>query len=167
MATDGPIEMVPFLDVTTGRLVQIPATELRGDAVQVQLQGVRGPVWTVPADLKTAESRHPLFTHDTQALIAHIRTVFAEHRPATFEEWQDGFRRESDPASEIALWLHAARVYKAFADAESWAKRRAELFRCLVSCMTTSYEGFWSAFELRSLSESEVRQVVHRFYHKS
>ncbi len=54
-------EMVPFLDVETGRVVRIPAAELRPSAFQVQLQGSDEMVWTLPEQLHQGEIKHPEF----------------------------------------------------------------------------------------------------------
>jgi hypothetical protein len=70
-------ETVPFLDVERGRIVRIPASELRH--------------------------------------VRQIQAAFAEHRQLTFEEWEEGFRRDANPEREIAIWSHAADVYITFA----------------------------------------------------
>jgi hypothetical protein len=40
-----PAETVAFFDVEIGRVVHIPASELRPGAVQAQVQGIDGLVW--------------------------------------------------------------------------------------------------------------------------
>jgi hypothetical protein len=90
----------------------------------------------------------------------------AEHHTLSFEEWEDGFRRDARPEQEIALWLHAADVYAAFADREPDADRRADVYRCIVTCLTTGPDMVWQVFRPAVLSRAEAEQVVDRFYGK-
>src|SRR5262245_41215003 len=104
-------EMVRFYDVESRRVVDIPASVLRPGAVQAQVQGIDGLVWLLPDQLKQGEIKHPEFDEGIRDYIRQIQGAFAEHRPLSFEEWEDGFRRDADPEREIALWSHAADVY--------------------------------------------------------
>src|SRR5438477_2186522 len=148
-------EMVPFFDVESGRVVQIPATELRPGAVQARVQGIEGLVWLLPDQLKPGEVKHPPFDEDVRAYIRQIQAAFAEHRPLSFEEWEDGFRRDAEPAREIALWSHAADVYTAFAGTEPSPERRKDVYRCIVACLTTGPDTVWHVLRPAVLSRAE------------
>lgn len=136
-------EMVPFLDVASGRVVRIPASELRPGVVQVRLQGSNEVVWALPDQLRPGELKHPAFDESVRDYIRHIQAAFAEQRPLSFEEWEDGFRRDITPEREIALWCHAADVYTAFAASEPGPERRRDVYRCIVTCMTTGPNAVW------------------------
>jgi hypothetical protein len=159
--------MVSFYEVDSGRVVQIPAAELRPGAIQAQVQGIEGLVWILPEHLQPGEIKHPEFDEEIRAFIRQIQAAFAEQRPLSFEEWEDGFRRDAHPAREIALWSHAADVYNAFAEAEPSGERRREIYRCIVACLTSGPEVVWHVLEPRLLSRPETEQVVHRFFGKS
>ena len=161
------METVRFYDVDSGKVVTIPASELAPGAVRARVHGIEGIVWLLPDKLQQGELKHPPFDEDIRAYIRQIQATFAEHRPLSFEEWEDGFRRDADPAQEIALWSHAADVYKAFASDESSAERRQALYRCIVTCMIASPDTIWQVFRPGVLSRSEAEQVVNRFYGKS
>jgi hypothetical protein len=122
-------ELVPFFDVESGRVVRIPASELRPGVVQARVQGIEGLVWLLPGQLKQGDVKHPPFDEGTRTYIRQIREAFAEHRPLSFEEWEDGFRRDANPEREIALWSHAADIYTAFAGSEASAERRRDTYR--------------------------------------
>src|SRR4051812_12718202 len=98
--------MVPFLDTESGRVVRIPASELRPGVIQVRLEGTEEPVWVLPEELHLGEIKHPSFSEDIRAYIRQIQEAFAEHRPLSFEEWEEGFRRDANPEREIAIWSH-------------------------------------------------------------
>jgi hypothetical protein len=98
--TPPPAALVPFYDVPSGRVVRIPPSELRPGCVQARMEGVDGVVWISPDQVEQGEIRHPPFDEDIRAYIRDIRAAFAEHRDLSFEEWEDGFRRDANPERE-------------------------------------------------------------------
>jgi hypothetical protein len=160
------METVQFFDLDTGKVVTIPASELAPGAVQARVQGIEGIVWLLPDKLKQDRLKHPPFDEGVRKFIRQIQATFAEHRPITFEEWEDGFRRDTNPAPEIALWAHAAEVYTAFAGEEAAAERRWDVYRCVVTCMSASPDTIWRVLKTEALSREEAEAVVNRFYGK-
>jgi hypothetical protein len=163
---DGQLAMVPFFDFETGRVVQIPAAELRPGAVQARVQGIEGIVWILPDQIEPGELKHEQLDEELRALIRQIQDAFAEPRPLSFEEWEDGFRRDANPEREIALWLHAANVYTAFADQEISPPRRDEIYQCVVGCLVSGPEGIWHVFKPQLLGRAKAEEIVARFFPK-
>jgi hypothetical protein len=161
-----PTEMVPFFDVPSGRVVRIPASELRPGVVQARVQGIEGLVWLLPDQLKQGEVKHPPFEASVRAYIRQIQEAFAEQRSLSFDEWEDGFRRDASPEREIALWSDAAHVYTAFALRERSAVRRRDTYRCIVACLTSGPTAVWNVLKPEVLSRAEVNQIVTRFFGK-
>lgn len=159
-------ETVPFLDVENSRVIQIPARELRPGTIQVQVQGIEGLVWALPDQLQLGEVKHPPFEEDIAVYVRQIQTAFAEHRSLSYEEWEDGFRRDANPEREIAIWSHAAAIYTAFAANEPSADRRRDIYRCIVACLTTSPDSIWQVLKPAELTKAEAEAVVNRFYGK-
>jgi hypothetical protein len=157
-------EMVPFLDVEAGRVVHIPASELRPGTVQVRLRGTDQVVWALPEQLHPGEIKHPEFEEGIRDDIRQIQAAFAEHRPLSFEEWEEGFRRDANPLREIALWSHAADVYTAFTADDSSAERRRDVYRCIVTCLTTGPGDVWRVLRPQELSRAEAESLVNRFF---
>jgi hypothetical protein len=162
----GSTVMVPFYDVETGRVVHIPAPELRPGAVQAQVQGIDGLVWLLPEQLTPGEVKHPPFEEGVRAYIRQIQEAFAEHRTLSFDEWEDGFRRDANPEREIALWAHAADVYTAFTRGEPAAERRRDVYRCVVACLTSGPDAVWHVLRPEALGRAEAERVVNRFFAK-
>jgi hypothetical protein len=158
--------MVSFLDVENGRVVQIPASELLPGVVQVKLRGHEGLVWALPSQLKPGPIKHPEFDEGIREYIRQIQAAFAEHRPSSFEEWEDGFRRDTNPEREIALWSHAANVYTEFAGDEPSAERRGDVYLCISACLVAGPEDVWRVLRPEVLSRPEAQKVVDRFYGK-
>lgn len=157
-------ETVPFYDARNRRVVRIPAAELRPGATQVQLAGKQELVWVLPQDLQAGAVRHPPFDEDLRKYIRQIKADFAEHRPLTLDEWEQGFRRDANPEREIALWSHAADVYRAFASPASSLERREDVYRVIVACLTTSPDSVWRVLEPKVLTREEADSIVKRFY---
>jgi hypothetical protein len=159
--------MVPFFDVPSGRVVQIPASELRPGAVQARVPGIEGLVWLLPDQLQQGEVKHPPFEDGVRAYIRQIQEAFAEHRSLSFDEWEDGFRRDASPEREIAIWSHAADIYTAFAGRERSAERRRDIYRCIVACLTSGPDAVWHVLKPEVLSRAEAEQIVSRFFGQS
>lgn len=160
------IEMVPFLDVENRRVIQIPASELRAGAIQIRLQGSEQVVWAIADQLQAGNVKHSEFDEETRDLIRQIQKAFAEQRPLSLEEWEDGFRRDANPNREIALWTHAANVFVAFTAGEPSGDRRRDVYRCIVACLTTGPDEVWKVLRPEALSRKDAEQVVHRFFSK-
>lgn len=160
-------ETVPFLDVEAGRVVQIPASELAPGAVQARIQGSDELVWVLPEQLKESDVQHPPFDEEIREYIRQIQSAFAEQRPLSFEEWEDGFRRDADPMREIALWSHAADVYTELVTDEQDASRRRDIYQCVVACLTTGPDTVWQVLRPEALSRPEAERAVNRFFGKS
>jgi hypothetical protein len=159
-------EMVPFLD-TSGRVLQIPVSELQPGMTQIRIKGREGLVWVRTDRLKPGrEIRHPPFDEGDRTYIRRIQEAFAEHRSLSFEEWEDGFRRDANAEYEIAIWSYAADVYRAFADNEVSPERRRDIYRVIVTCLTASPEFVWRVLKLEVLSRPEAEEIVKRVYGK-
>jgi hypothetical protein len=158
------VEMVPYFDTEAKRVVRIPASELRPGVVQARVQGIDELVWISPEQLHPGELRHPPFDEDVRAYIRQIHEAFAEQRPLSFDEWEDGFRRDGHPEREIALWVHAANVYSAFTASERSAERRADVYRIIVAAMTAPRDKIWHVLKLSAMSRDEAEPVIRRIY---
>ena len=159
-------DMVPFFDTDAGRVVHIPASELRPGAIQVRLQGSDQMVWALPEQLQQGEVKHPEFGEDIRDYVRQIQAAFAEHRSLSFDEWEEGFRRDANPEREIAIWSHAADVYTALASNEPTADRRKDIYRCIVACLSIGPDAVWQVLRPEVLSRAEAEQVVNRFFGK-
>jgi hypothetical protein len=157
-------ELVPYYDVPSRRVVQIPAAELRPGCVQARVQGIDGIVWLLADQLQQAPIRHPPFDDELRVYIREIQAAFAEHRDISAEEWEEGFRRDAHPEQEIAGFSYAADVYRQFTQNEKSAARRSDVYQLLIACMTTSPDAVWHVVSLAALSRPEAERITRRFY---
>jgi hypothetical protein len=98
--------------------------------------------------------------------IRQIQTVFDEHRSLTFEEWEEGCRRDAHLEQEFALWSHAADVYQALSLDEPLPERRKDVYRVIVACLTATPDTVWHVLQVSALTREEAERIVNRFYGK-
>jgi len=160
------VPTVPYWDATSKRVIRIPKAELAPGAIQARMEGQQELVWLLPEDLQQGGHLHPPFQEDVLLYIRRIQSTFAEHRPISVEEWEDGFRRDANPTQEIALWIYSAEIYEEFTQGETLAARRADVWRVLVACLTTSSEGVYDVLRTSALSREEAERIVRRYFQK-
>jgi hypothetical protein len=159
-------ETVLFLDVS-GRITQIPFSAVGPGMIPVRLQGREETVWAMTEHLTaSSELRHPPFHEQVRSYIRNIQETFAEHRPLSFYEWEIGFRQDANAWQEIALWSHAADVYRAFGEKDLSPERRKEVYRVIVSCLAATPDTVWKILELKVLNRREAQRIVRRVYGK-
>jgi hypothetical protein len=159
-----PEGFIPFYDVPSRRVVHIPPAELHPGCIEAQIKGIEGIVWVLPEQLQEGPIRHPPFDEEIRSYIRDIQEAFAEHRDLSFDDWEEGFRRDTHPIREIAGFCYAANVYRLFTKDEQDASRRLDIYRLLVACMTTSAESVWHVVKLNALTRFEAERIVRRFY---
>lgn len=156
--------MVRFYDVTSGEVASIPRDELPIGSVRAEVAGVDGVVWLAAADVQASPIRHPTFAADVRAVIASIQATFAEHDGKTAGEWEAGFQRDANPGPEIAVWDHAAELYRAATAGEPDPARRRDVFRCLIACLLSGPDDVDQIWQPLALSPAEARAIVDRFF---
>ncbi|TWT32626.1 hypothetical protein [Blastopirellula retiformator] len=162
--TDSSNDTVLFYDVEAEHPVRIPKRELRPGAIQVQVQGIDEVVWILPDNVQQGPLRHEPFDDEVREMIEQIQATFAEHYALSFDQWEEGFRRDADPAQEIAVWLHAGEVYRQFAADEPSADRRQDIYRCIAACLTASHDTVWNVLEPQALSREEAKRIVDCYF---
>src|SRR5689334_22935439 len=101
-------ELVPYHDFATGKTVLIPIVELCPGVVLVRIQAQEGPVSAKADQCKQGHYQHSQFEGEERAAIQSLVTHLADVYARSYEEWEDGFRRDKTPAREIAGWVHLA-----------------------------------------------------------
>lgn len=178
---------IRYFDADSKKVIRIPKSELASGAVLTCVEGIEGEVWTQPSKGEQDGSangkldgevwngkqpahgeqngyKHPPFNESVRIYIEQIQAAFAEHYPLSFEEWEDGFRRDENASQQIAVWWYAADIYKAFAANETCEHRRADIYRCVFNCMIASQESFWDVYHPSAISCSEAQRIVDRYY---
>ena len=161
------MKLVRYLDPETRRVVRIPAAELAPGSVLANIRGVGDGIWIAADALKPGPLRHPPFDEAARVPLREIQIALERVCPTTIEEWEDGFRRDTHPGREIALWLHVARTLQRTMDAGVAAdvpQREEAIYRVLVACMTGTREHVRHIHGAAGLSAADVDRIVENYY---
>ena len=152
-------------DPDTKEYTEIPESELAPGMVRVQIKGREGVVWVEPGKLHHSDYRHPPFTGERREKVARIQASFPEIYDKSYEVWEDGFRRDTNPDNEIALWLHIGEVYSTFAKDRS-LEYRHELFSLVIACSNSGRDQLKIIFEPVAISDTEIDEVASAYYNR-
>ncbi|MEN9677414.1 MAG: hypothetical protein RIS76_3310 [Verrucomicrobiota bacterium] len=151
-------------DFTTQETTVIPAAELAPGMVHAEVVGV-GSVWVNRAQIKPAPLRHKPFASSVRKELRQIQEALDEVCPKSLSQWEDGFRRDTNPDREIAQWKLIVSVYQAaIAGAQFTRAQRQECFRIIVNCTTAPADKILEVVELTVLSREEAQAIIARFF---
>jgi hypothetical protein len=99
--------------------------------------GKKKVVWKKIPDLSKDPVIHPPFDEETRDVIRQLQETFAEVSPGTLEEWENSFRQDANPQSEIALWQRMGVVYLHFTQGLDLGQQEKEdIFGVVLACGT-------------------------------
>ncbi len=158
-------QMVTLWDASSNTFTQIPKCELAPGMVQCKIQGRKGLVWreAVSINLNNTPYRHPKFEGEICKLIGSLSMSFAEVYEHSYDFWEDGFRKDTNPLKEIHIWMVVAQVYHNFAEGRSLAYRK-ELFQLVLRCTLSSKVNLPIVFDRNLLSAGEVEAIANAYY---
>lgn len=157
-------ETVECYDFETKKVVSISKNEIGSGFVQARIEGQDELVWVNASKLEPATIKHASFDQEARSYIQQLQRIFSEHYRLSVEEWEDGFRRDSNPEREIAIWLYSSEVYEMYSANLESAEARAELFRCILACMNTQRDAIWDVLEIEVLDRGFAEKVIARFF---
>jgi len=158
-------ELVRYYDAATKTVVRIPKAELRPGVVLVKAADDPEPMYADTSDLKLGSVQHSTLPEELRADIRHLAAELADVYPQSAADWEDGFRRDRDPARELAGWLHLAAILKVMATRHGYdLPQRKECFRVLVACFTGDRATVRERSDAKLLPSSELEQVIKYFY---
>ncbi len=145
-------------------LATTPAKDLNPGETLTGGDRIESEVEFHSATIDQCDFKHPPFNQSIRVYIEQIQAAFAEHYPISFEEWENGFRRDENAAQQIAVWWYAADVYKEFAGNESSEQRRADIYRCVFCCMTSNRDTIGDIYQPHAISRSEAKRIEDRYF---
>ena len=151
---------VRVYDFETKRMSEIPAAELASGMLLANIEGL-GSAYVKSAQLKPGDYQHPPFSDDVREFLRAIKRDLDEIYPKTLEEWEDGFRRDRNPAGEIALWLRLAETYQAFVNRiPRTAEEKEDLFRLLLAGISVDRKTIFDVYKPTYISAAEAEEAV-------
>ncbi len=152
-------------DAATGKIHTIPAAELAPGMVEAQVGGV-GRVWINSAQMKCGRKhKHPPFEPGLRDFIEReIQMPLAEVRPITLAQWEDGFRRDTNPEQEIGIWCRIAERFVEFSKSEELNKaQRQECFAIMLHCSTVSPDRVLEVVTLKALTREQAQRAIEAY----
>jgi hypothetical protein len=156
---------VRIYDPATRKINTIPAAELAPGMVEAQVEGV-GRVWINSATVKlSGKFKHPPFDTEMRDFIEReIQKPLAEVWPKTLAQWEDNFRRDTEPEQEIGLWCRIAERFAEFSKSEGLNQaQRQECFAIMLHCSTVPAEQILEVVTLNALTREQARRTIEAF----
>jgi hypothetical protein len=155
------IEMVRVYDFETKTVTSIPAPELAPGMIRIQFGDQEGEYWVEGAKLKKSPPQKFEFGPEFIEVFEFLSETLSEVYPQTVEEWADGFRRDSNPKQEIAIWESIANAFLHFTnDPQISLEERKEIFTVIFLAHTNGPENVLHTFTPAILSKQQVRRIL-------
>ena len=157
-------KLIEVFDFETKTVKTMPKAELGPGMYQAYFQG-EGTYWINANQVKPAPLRHPPFGPDLRGKIREIRRRLKEVRPMSMKQWEDGFRHDTTPEREIAIWLKIADIYTGHARSrELTLEQKRELFNVILNCSTVSYDQVLNVVNLESLPIKIAQEAMKSWF---
>jgi hypothetical protein len=154
-------ERVAVFDFDHQEILWVSVDELPDGFLQARMDGVDHPVWVDPERLRKGQYQQPPFAPEVRAVFAQLKAALDEVYPRTIDEWEDGFRRDRNPETEVAIWLHIAEVYEAFtSDLPLSLEAKQDYLKVLVACSTMPHEHVLKSVSLSAITEDEAAAAI-------
>ena len=116
------------------------------------------------SELQPGPIRHASLPTALDKRVVRLESVFWEVYPRSHEEWLDGFRRDLNPESEVAIWEAIAYSYANFISKnELSADARNEAFGLLLVRSGTNEKNTLSGLTLRFLSHAQAVELIQSY----
>lgn len=112
-----------------------------------------------PQNVRPGPIRHAQLSADLEERIRKLEPVFADVYSRTHEEWLDGFQRDANPESEIAIWEAMAAALKAFAEKRTLTpEAKKDAFSLLL--LRTADSDPLPKTKLRTLTRADAEELL-------
>src|SRR5690606_28090071 len=114
-------------------------------------------VWISGEELEQGDIQQEL---DSSVLpyVIEIKKGLDEVYHQSLKEWEEGFRRDSNPEKEIAIWLVLSQRYQTCVSTRSLSMaQKQDVFRIVLSCVNNGRQHALQAVALGALSKGEAQ----------
>lgn len=160
---------VKIIDLDTMEVTEIPLAELSDQMVPARIQGRPGFFWV---DIHQAMGRskavlHPTFSGVRRQRVEAIASMFGEIYPQSYEQWELGFRRDSHPDQEIAIWLRSGKIFTEFSRRRGLdLHQRKALARLLFQCQAVSFDQLKAVRTNPDLPKEICDDFINEYYER-
>lgn len=158
-------ENVEVINVETGVVSAVPSDQIGPEMVRISYEGKE--YWADSAQLKQNEYQHEPFEGEIRARMESIMASLSEVYSLSYEEWEDGFRRDQNPLNEIVIWEHIVSVYQDYAKQTLELATKREIYSVVVTCSYSEPGQVLNQVSLKSLSEVKAKEIIRAYYQKT
>jgi hypothetical protein len=155
-------DTVRVFDFATKKVTTVPASELAPGMARMKIEGLEGEYFVEAGQIDDeGEIKHPPFSEEVRDYFRSFAATFADVYPGTVEEWEDGFRRDTHPAKEIAVWSVIERHFKHFTEGR-WlsVEQKDDIFKVILACSVNGPDFVLQTTNPRTLSRKRVKQIA-------
>jgi hypothetical protein len=158
-------ENVEVIDIETGDVSTVPSDQIGPGMVRVSYEGKE--YWADSEQLQQNEYQHEPFQGEMKARIESIMANLSEVYSLSYEEWEDGFRRDQNPLNEMVIWERIVSVYQRFTNKESSLAKKKEIYSVIVTCSYSEPGQVLNQVSLNALSEKQAKEIIRAYYQKT
>ena len=155
---------VTVFDPTAKTFTEIPARELSPGMIRVRIEGRDAECWMESSKVKVGNFKHDKLSGNLNDDIAFVQATFKEVFPQSIEDWINGFRRDTNPENEVAVWKRMAQVFVESNRRQIFdTNQRKDIFSILVTCTVSDRDNVLHVVKLTSLSKHDAVSVMNEF----
>jgi hypothetical protein len=112
-------------------------------------------------NVRTPPLRHPPFGEPEKKIFERFAQTFAEVYPRTPEQWEDGFRRDMYPFTQIAVWEAVEATYLHFTEGHALdLERKANIMQAIMAVVMHNQKDLLEN-PPRTLSVKRCREIFN------
>jgi hypothetical protein len=112
------------------------------------------------SDLVPGPILQPPFAEREREIFRRFAKTFAEVYPRTPEQWEEGFRRDIHPFTEIRIWQTIEAAYLHFTEGRSLDLEQKEHISAVILAVVNNPEATLLKDHPRTLSRTRVREII-------
>ena len=158
-------ENVEVINVETGDVSLVSSEHIGPGMVRISYEGKE--YWADSAQLQQNEYQHEPFEGKVKARIESIMASLSDVYSLSYQEWEDGFRRDQNPINEIIIWERIVSVYQSYANQTSELAIKNEIYSVVITCSYSEPDQVLTQVLLKSLSEVKAKEIIRVYYQKT
>ncbi len=154
-------ENVEIYDIKTNKVKVVPKESLGSEMVRIRLGDKI--YWADVNQLTKNTYQHPPFKGERKQRIINIMSSLKEVYSMTYKKWEDGFRRDKNPDSEIKIWEHIVSEYLKFKKGRNINEKKDILYTIL-TCSNSQKDSVLQQFKPKHLSINEAKIIIDSYF---
>ena len=155
-------EKVEVYDFDSKEVILMDQTDLGPHMVRINLEG--NIYWADSNQLQLNDYQHAPFRGETKERIIRLQQNLKEVYYQTYEEWEDGFRRDKNPIKEISIWEHIVSIYQKFSSNVDSPEARYDIYQISLVCSYSEANAVLDQVELKSISKELAQSIIQEYY---